>query len=409
MSHVHSHTASATAGESIVQFFRRLFDADFVPRLQCVNDRYDLLWLHVISDALIALAYYSIPLALLYFVRRRRDLDFNWMYILFAAFIVACGTTHLVSVAAFWHPMYRLDGVVKAGTAGVSVLTAILLWPLVPHAIALPSPTQLAKANAALEREIAERRHAEAALSKSHEELERRVEERTATLAAEVAERRKAEEHRARLMAELDHRVKNTFSMIVSIAERTLDASTSLDEFRQAFMGRVQALAHTHETLAQARWQGATLAALVDQSLAPHLAPDGGNVEIAGPDVRLGPRQAAALTMALHELATNAAKYGAFTSPAGRVSVSWALSESSGGQPTVHIHWKETGGPPVAPPARRGLGTLIVDGTIRYEQKGAVQFDYPPDGVRVTMTVPLAPVAIDTAGADAGQSNGETP
>jgi two-component sensor histidine kinase len=373
----------------VLEFFQRLFRDDFVPRFQCVNERDDLLWLHVTSDALIAIAYYSIPLALLYFVRRRRDVEFNWMYLMFAAFIVACGTTHVISVAAFWHPMYRLDGVVKAATAGVSVLTAILLWPLIPAAIALPSPSQLAKANEELAREVNDRRRAQEDLRRARDELETRVTERTATLEAEVARRKLGEEHRSLLMAELDHRVKNNLATVLSIAEQTLRMSSSLDEFRGAFVGRVTALARTHAALARGQWQGASLDSLVGQVLAPYATQDRANIIAQGPPVTLGARLAPPITMALHELATNAAKYGAFSSATGVLTVRWRVADD-----TLELVWEERGGPATRPPARRGLGTVIIDGAVRYELGGTVDTTYAPEGVRVTLHVPLRPASL---------------
>ena len=99
-----------------------------------------VIWLNAVSDALIALAYFTIPLTLVYFVRRRRDLAFHWMFLCFALFIVACGTTHVIELWTIWHPAYWLAGVIKAFTAAVSITTAIALIPLVPQALTLPSP-----------------------------------------------------------------------------------------------------------------------------------------------------------------------------------------------------------------------------------------------------------------------------
>ncbi|WP_347272385.1 PAS domain S-box protein, partial [Leptolyngbya sp. FACHB-36] len=120
------------------------------------------MWLHILSDSFIALAYYSIPVTLISFVRRRQDLPFDWVFLLFGAFIVACGTTHVLEVWTLWHPTYWLSGFVKAITGVVSVSTAILLIPLVPKALALPSPTLLEATNRELECKIAERRKSEA-------------------------------------------------------------------------------------------------------------------------------------------------------------------------------------------------------------------------------------------------------
>jgi PAS domain S-box-containing protein len=150
--------------ETISSFFD---SADLSPHGLCLVWRPELIGLHVVSDAVTGLAYYSIPLALVTFVRCRRDLAFSWMFGLFAVFILACGTTHFFSIWTLWQPDYGAQGVVKAATAIVSILTAIMLWPLLPKAVALPSPTQLAILNAALQREIAERREAETRLRAS--------------------------------------------------------------------------------------------------------------------------------------------------------------------------------------------------------------------------------------------------
>ncbi len=128
-----------------------------MPHGMCYDWNQEVIWLHVVSDALITLAYYSIPLTLLYFVRKRKDLVFDWIFVCFAIFIVACGTTHLMEIINIWHPAYWLSGLIKAVTAFVSILTAILLIRLVPQALRIPSPEQLRVSNQALQQEIQER------------------------------------------------------------------------------------------------------------------------------------------------------------------------------------------------------------------------------------------------------------
>lgn len=162
---------------------RKLFSqADFMPHGMCYLWQPGILGLHVVSDALITLAYFSIPFTLLYFVYARKDLQFNWMFVCFAVFIVACGTTHLLEIWVIWHPVYWLSGAVKAITALASVPTAILLAKLVPQAVQLPSPAALRLANSELEREIAERKRAEADIRRMNDLLEERVAERTREL-----------------------------------------------------------------------------------------------------------------------------------------------------------------------------------------------------------------------------------
>jgi PAS domain-containing protein len=157
-----------------MEFLRWLLFSDgFMPHGYCYLWNPGLVWLHVMSDSLITLAYLSIPITLIYFVRKRRDLPFHWMFICFGTFIVACGATHAMEIWNLWHAAYWLAGGVKAVTAVASVLTAILLTQLVPQALALPSATALVEANAALERQIAERKQAEEALRRSEEKYRR--------------------------------------------------------------------------------------------------------------------------------------------------------------------------------------------------------------------------------------------
>ncbi|HEY9612564.1 ATP-binding protein [Allocoleopsis sp.] len=153
--------------------------AIFIPHGHCYLWKPGLVGLHIAADALIALAYYSIPLMLIYFVEKRRDVPFQWIFLLFGAFIVACGTTHVMEIWTLWHPTYWVSGFLKALTAGVSLYTAGTLVPLLPKALALPSPAQLEAANQSLQQEIRERLLAEQALKKSEALYRAIVEDQT--------------------------------------------------------------------------------------------------------------------------------------------------------------------------------------------------------------------------------------
>ncbi len=217
----------------------------FIPHGHCYLWHTPLVWLHVASDSIIALAYFSIPITLVYFISKRQDLPFNWIFAMFGAFIVACGITHIFEVWTLWHPTYWLSGTMKAITALISFATAILLVDLMPQALALPSPAQLESANRLLEAEIVERQLAEVAIQKAKEELEIRVEERTAELksqtqhlefanrllAAEIVERQLAEAALQKAKEELEIRVEERTAELKS---QTQQLEQALSELKQA-------------------------------------------------------------------------------------------------------------------------------------------------------------------------------
>src|ERR1700720_1318564 len=166
---------------------------DYMPHGMCFLWQPELIALHVLSDSLIALAYYSIPIALIYFVLKRADFAFPSIFVLTGLFILACGTTHAMSVWTLWYPDYRVDGGIKAVTALLSIGTGVAIWKVMPLALKLPSAAQLERANGLLGAEIGQRQRAENALRDANAELERRVAARTADLEEEVVRRRSTE------------------------------------------------------------------------------------------------------------------------------------------------------------------------------------------------------------------------
>lgn len=205
-------------------FLANTFSEDgFMPHGHCYLWTPDLLWTYVLSDAMIGLAYYTIPVAMLYFVRKRGDLQFSWIFVCFSAFIFACGTTHFLAIWTIWHPNYWLDASLKAVTAAVSVVTAILLWPLVPKALQIPSLGQLNQALQDRERELAERKRVETALVALNESLELRVAERTAEVLAAQREVNEllVKERAGRKEAERVGLMKDEFLLTLSHELRT--------------------------------------------------------------------------------------------------------------------------------------------------------------------------------------------
>jgi PAS domain S-box-containing protein len=207
----------------------------------------------------------------------------------------------------------------------------------------------------------------------------------------DITARKAAEERQRLLLDELNHRVKNTLATVQSIALQTRRGTETLESFEAAFLARLEALARVHELLSQVSWEGASLGAVVGQTLAPHLAERerAERLDLGGPDIRLGPNAAVTLTMAFHELATNAAKYGALSVPAGRVEVQWRADQPAAPS-KIEIIWRESGGPPVVAPSRRGFGSRFVERGLAREFDGAVQLEFAPEGVCCRMRIPLS-------------------
>lgn len=202
------------------------------------------------------------------------------------------------------------------------------------------------------------------------------------TIARQFTERKAAEDHKNVLMAELDHRVKNTLMVITSLIAQTVKSMDSPEKFAQMIQGRIQALSRVHNLLNQNDWDRAALRDVVVGELAPYRDGNDANIVIDGKcEVVLTPKATQTLAMALHELATNASKYGALSIPAGKVKVSWSVANSRK-DPRLSIEWVETGGPPVKPPTRRGFGSQLIERVVNYDLQANVQRDFHAEGVR---------------------------
>ena len=209
------------------------------------------------------------------------------------------------------------------------------------------------------------------------------------TVARDVSERVRAEQQRALLMGELDHRVKNTLTTVLAIARQSAKNSASVAEFSEAFQARLMALAQTHNLLNQGHWEGASLRKILAAELSPFTQEaENPRFSLHGEDIRLTPGQAVTLGMAFHELAANAAKYGALSTPAGRLDVSWGIEDAANGK-QLRLKWVESGGPAVKPPTRHGFGTYLLENALPHETGGEVTLEYAPKGVRCTFSVPV--------------------
>ena len=224
-----------------------------------------------------------------------------------------------------------------------------------------PKPRAWRKSDAAIVRDVAERSWA-------------------------AVERARAEQHQRLLINELNHRVKNTLASVQAIAFQTLKGDVPLAEARALFEARLMALSRAHNLLTAENWGGASLEGLVADAT-EHLAGEVGRFDIAGEPLRLAPRAALALAMALHELGTNAAKYGALAVEGGRVAIAWTLAEDR-----LRLEWRESGGPPVEPPARRGFGSRLIERGLEADLGGRAALHFEPSGVRCEIEASLASV-----------------
>ena len=188
------------------------------------------------------------------------------------------------------------------------------------------------------------------------------------------------------LTRELNHRVKNTLANVLSIVALTRRRSDSLEEFADGLDGRIRAISATHDLLTQSEWGTTPIRAVVEAELAPHARDEGEDFVIAGPEVELAPNDALTLGLAIHELATNASKFGALSKPGGHVSVTWSLE----GKTVVRLEWVEGGGPRLeGKPSGRGFGLDLIEKIVAHELNQEVELEFPPEGVRCTLRIPV--------------------
>jgi len=200
----------------------------------------------------------------------------------------------------------------------------------------------------------------------------------------DITDRKEADERQVLLAREVDHRARNTLAVIQSIIRLT--RAKSVDDYVHAVEGRIKALARAHTLLSDSRWRGADLATLVAEELAPYRAGD--KIRCGGPDVSLQPATAQGLALALHELATNAAKHGGLSSPAGKVTLEWELESEA-----LTLHWSETGGPPVAEPSSHSFGLKVIAASIEQQLGGKAVFKWAPTGLQCQMMIPRSELA----------------
>jgi PAS domain S-box-containing protein len=199
----------------------------------------------------------------------------------------------------------------------------------------------------------------------------------------DVTGRKEGEAHLRLLLRELTHRSKNLLAVIQAMARQTARHAGSIDAFLNQFGARLQALAASHDLLVRESWHGASLSELIRSQLAPYFDSTDGQVAIEGPDVALKPEAAQNLGLALHELATNAQKYGALSLPDGRVSITWARRDHS-----LELDWQERLGPKVKVRRKRGFGSVVIERNLTRALDAEVELNFDPDGLRCHIVIP---------------------
>jgi two-component sensor histidine kinase len=212
-------------------------------------------------------------------------------------------------------------------------------------------------------------------------------------IARDITKRKRVEERQRTLSAELDHRVKNILATVSAIAAHTKDASSSMDDFVAGLGSRIQSMASTHELLSRSRWEGVPLRELVRRELAPYSFDN--NTSIEGCEVVLRAEAAQTTASVLHELTTNAAKYGALSKPEGRVSVRWYREPNGQAAGPLVIEWVESGGPLVQVPSNSGFGRSVITELLPYELDGTARLLFPPGGVRCRLDIPAKWLAVN--------------
>lgn len=475
---------------------RYFSSAGFIPHGYCLLWRPDVLTLHALSDSIIAASYFSIPLAIAAFVRKRPDLvsEHRRVAVLFATFILGCGLTHVFSVLVLWRPLYVEDGLVKAFTALVSIATAAALWPMLPRLLQIPSPHQLEETNRQLQAEVAARREAIQTLEATRAGLEVEVARRTREVevmarrfalategsvislaeldedlrftwihnprppfdrlhvgeltqrrlgpaagpilggpvravltsreplntevtlpvdgadhsfeikitpslvgdgqrgalvaAVDITEQKRQQAHMQVVMRELAHRAKNLLSLVDGIARQSARADGLPVALVDGFSARLASLGDAYDLVISDDWKGAGLKPLIDGQLGFIASEARVRLRVHGPDVTVSPEAAQYLALALHELATNATKYGALKTPDGRISVIWRLALGEVGD-VLTLEWRETGlsEPPIA--TRAGFGRSLLDRIVPRALGGQGGLNFGDYGVSWRVVFPI--------------------
>lgn len=356
---------------------------EYMPHGMCLLWKPWLVLLWAGSDLLIFLSYTAIPVALFMVLRRRTEMPQPGLVLLFAAFILLCGLTHLMMIVTLWVPIYPFAGGLKLVTGLVSTATAVMLFRLIPTIVDLPSPAALEVANRGLQAEIAAHKQTLTTLDRQVQERTAELERATAALAVQARE--------------AIHRSSNLLSVVHTLAQQTAKGARDLDAFLAPFLGRVRALANATRSIARDDQSRAQLAAVMESGLAVLRATYGERITATGPGLAITPTAAQQLSLAVHELATNTHKYGLGAAEDLKVSVTWAVEDED-----FELVWREHGARASLPPAEpgEGFGTMLLVTIVPATLRGHAERSFVDGALTYRLRAPLAAIS-DQPGARA--------
>jgi two-component sensor histidine kinase len=299
---------------------------------------------------------------------------------------ILVGMSVVAAALVPWDPWWQFFSVLLVAATTVCTVATVVPAPRLFWLQNLGAISPTLASTVVISRVLQRRRIALANADRERRSREATLRDANRRLEEEIQQHRRTEEALRFAMRELDHRVKNTLATVQSVADQTFRSSTSMSEFQTAFQGRIQAMARIHTALAGRRWEGLAVAELIELVVGPYRR-HRDSVAVDPDGTFLPSDLARVLGMALHELATNAAKYGALSTNQGRVAISSRVDAEA--PPRLHLSWSEYGGPPVAPPARRGFGVQLIEEALGYEVEGSVQLRFPREGLRCEIDVPV--------------------
>ncbi len=370
--------------------------SEYMPHGMCLLWEPWLLILWAGSDLLIVTAYFAIPFALVKVLVRRDDIKQRGLVLLFASFILLCGITHALSVVTLWVPIYPFVGMVKLATGIVSATTAVVLFKLVPTIVSLPSLNDMKQTNQQLKEEVAAHKETLDSLRQAKDDLELIVAERTAEL----------KEVNAKLSItarEAIHRSHNLIAVVTSMARQSSRTQTDVAEFTKILTGRLSALADaTGAIIERKQPSSANLKDVVSKQLVPVIETYPEKVHVDGPEMEIDAEAARQISLAIHELATNAQKYGALASDEARISVTYSVQPGKDqDQQRLVLVWQEESGKAIplseSKNSKEQFGSRLLLQIIPTMLNGEATRTFDDGRMKYQLDVPLAAILPDLA------------